>query len=72
VPHFEAMFHRAQRRLFNAIASVGDVSRFLYGSDWPLESISTAVRLIEGLDLSEAERERILGENARKLFRLDE
>ena len=52
-------------------AAMGDAHRVLYGSDWPLESIETAVRLIEGLDLPTEDQDRILGENARELFRID-
>ncbi len=69
VPYFDQMLQRAQRRLMNAIATIGDTSRVLYGSDWPLESIETAVRLVQTLDLPEEDRERILGGNARELFR---
>ncbi len=43
----------------------------LYGSDWPLESIETAISLVEGLDLPPEDKERILGQNARELFRID-
>jgi predicted TIM-barrel fold metal-dependent hydrolase len=70
VPHFEEMRQRAQRRLQNAIATIGDTSRILYGSDWPLESIAIAVGLVQGLDLEPAEQEAILGGNARRLFQL--
>ena len=68
LPHFARMVARARERLGNAIAEIGDVRRILYGSDWPLESIALAVGLIEGLDLPESDRERILGGNARELF----
>ena len=71
VPYFRRMMQRAQRRLTNAIAAIGDATRVLYGSDWPLESIETAVGLIAGLDLPTEEKEQILGENARTLFRID-
>jgi uncharacterized protein len=71
VPYFPQMMGRAQRRLSNAIAAMGDAHRVLYGSDWPLESIETAVSLITGLDLSPEDKELILGENARTLFRID-
>ncbi len=71
VPYFREMVQRAQRRLTNAIAAIGDTHRVLYGSDWPLESIETAVGLVRGLDLPEEDRERILGGNARELLRLD-
>jgi predicted TIM-barrel fold metal-dependent hydrolase len=71
VPYFRQMVGRAQRRLANALAAMGDVHQVLYGSDWPLESIETAVGLITGLDLPEEDKNRILGENARALFRID-
>jgi uncharacterized protein len=71
VPYFREMRNRAQRRLANAIAAMGDAHRVLFGSDWPLESIETAVGLITGLDIPIEDRELILGENARALFRID-
>ncbi len=71
VPYFPAMVERARRRLANALAAIGDVRRVVYGSDWPLESIATAVALVDGLDLPAEEKERILSGNARELFRLD-
>jgi uncharacterized protein len=70
--YFDRMIERCRRRLLNAIVTVGAPDRILYGSDWPLESIATAVGLVDGLDLPAADRAAILGGNARKLFRLDE
>lgn len=67
-PYFPRMYERAQRRLYHAIVTVGDPGRILYGSDWPLESIRTAVALVSELDLPESDREGILGQNARALF----
>ena len=71
LPHFDRLIARAQTRLQHAIAEIGDVSRVLYGSDWPLESIELAVHFVEGLDLPEKDRAAILGGNARRLFRLE-
>ncbi len=71
LPHFDRMVRRARQRLSDAIAEMGDVSRILYGSDWPLESIEVAVDLVEKLELPEKDRAAILGGNARRLFRLD-
>jgi uncharacterized protein len=68
LPFYDAMVERAQRRLANAIATMGTVDRVLYGSDWPLEPIALAVRMITGLDLPASAKEQILGGNARKLF----
>ena len=70
-PYFPDQLRRAQRRLANAIAAMGDARRVLYGSDWPLESIETAVSVIAGLDVPAEDQELILGENARALFRID-
>jgi uncharacterized protein len=71
LPYFAALFRQAQRRISELLATVGAPDRVLYGSDWPLESISTAVSLIEGLDIPVEDREKILGGNARRLFRLE-
>jgi predicted TIM-barrel fold metal-dependent hydrolase len=67
-PYYAAMIRRAQRRLDNAIAAIGDCTQVLYGSDWPLESIATAVSIVEGLTIPPEDREKILGANARALF----
>jgi uncharacterized protein len=66
--YFDRMIERCRRRLFNAIVTVGAPDRILYGSDWPLESLETAVDLVDGLDLPLEDREAILGGNARGLF----
>jgi uncharacterized protein len=72
VPYFDRMLERARQLVEGAIVTVGSPDRFLYGSDWPLESIETAVALIQGLKLPEEDRTAILGGNARRLFRLAE
>jgi predicted TIM-barrel fold metal-dependent hydrolase len=69
-PRYEAAAKLAQRRVQDALDTVGDASKFLYGSDWPLESLHSAVALIEGLQLTEAERAGILGGNARRVYSL--
>ncbi len=71
-PLFGRMVEQARHRLENAIVGVGRPERFLYGSDWPLEELRVAVGLIESLDLPPRDRELILGENARRLYRLPE
>ncbi len=68
--YFDRMVERCRRRLLNAIVTVGSPDRILYGSDWPLESIATAVGLVDGLDLPREDRDAILGGNARRLFGL--
>ncbi|MCI4365445.1 MAG: amidohydrolase family protein [Thermoplasmata archaeon] len=67
-PYFDRMVERARVVLQGVVDTVGAPDRILYGSDWPLESLTTAVALVEGLDLPEAGRTAILGGNARRLF----
>ncbi len=71
VPYFSRMVERSRRRIAAFIEYVGSSDRLLYGSDWPLLSIKTAVSLIDGLKLPVEDRERILGGNARQLYRLE-
>ena len=71
LPYFDKMVALAQRRLTELITFVGAPDRILYGSDWPLESIETAARLVDGIDFPAKDRAAILGGNARRLFRLD-
>jgi predicted TIM-barrel fold metal-dependent hydrolase len=68
VPYFDRMVERARSLLLQAVHTIGSVDRILYGSDWPLESLETAVELVNGLDLPQADRDAILGGNARQLF----
>ncbi|MCI4330343.1 MAG: amidohydrolase family protein [Thermoplasmata archaeon] len=68
MPHFDRQVQRATRRMENAFAAMGTVDRVLYGSDWPLESLSLATGMIEALDFSAAEKAQILGGNARRLL----
>ena len=67
-PYFDRMVVRARGLIQGALDTIGSADRVLYGSDWPLESLVTAVALIEGLDLPAPARAAILGDNARRLF----
>ncbi len=71
-PYFARAVELCRARLRDAIVTVGSPERFLYGSDWPLEELGTAVALIERLDLPPEDRDAILGGNARRLFGLPE
>lgn len=71
LPYFPEMLRRCRERLQQTIVTIGSVDRVLYGSDWPLESIATAIDLVEGLALPRTDRDAILGGNARRLFHLD-
>jgi hypothetical protein len=72
LPYFERMVEQSRKVLYEAIVTIGRPDRILYGSDWPLEELRVAVDLIDRLDLPEADRDLILGGNARRLFRLPE
>lgn len=72
VPLFEKMVQQSRERVEQAIITVGRPDQFLYGSDWPLEEIKVAVDVVALLDLPFEHRAMILGENARRLFRLPE
>jgi predicted TIM-barrel fold metal-dependent hydrolase len=67
-PRFERMVERTREVLQGFVDTLGSVDRVLYGSDWPLEALPTAVSLVDRLDLPESERNAILGGNAFRLF----
>jgi predicted TIM-barrel fold metal-dependent hydrolase len=67
-PNFDRMVMRTQQVLQEVLDTIGSPDRILYGSDWPLEALPTAVSLIERLAISESDRTAILGGNARRLF----
>lgn len=69
-PYFERAFMACRERIEQAIVASGRPERFLFGSDWPLEELTTARRLIDELEIEERDREGILGANAERLFRL--
>ena len=69
-PYFDRAILQARDAIYNALVTVGRPDRILYGSDWPLEELSVAVSLIDRLALPPADRQAILGGNARHLFHL--
>ena len=69
-PYFARAAESCRERIEHAVVASGLPDRFLYGSDWPLEELATAMGLIERLDLDESDRRAILGGNARRLFRI--
>jgi len=71
LPYFDRMIERSRERIAGALEYIGGPDRVLYGSDWPLLRIDVAVSLIGGLPIPSEDREKILGGNARRLFRLD-
>jgi predicted TIM-barrel fold metal-dependent hydrolase len=69
-PYVDRMRERMRRRVQAALDAIGAPDRLLYGSDWPLMTLGDAMGLVEGLEIPKADRERILGGNARGLFGL--
>ncbi len=61
---------RMRIRLHHALLAAGGPEKLLYGSDWPISRLADAVGLVTGLDLPKEDQEKILGGNARELFRL--
>ncbi len=59
-----------RKRLNEAVYFVGDASKFLFGSDYPVESQADALRMLSTLDVDSTDLERILRHNARELFGL--
>jgi predicted TIM-barrel fold metal-dependent hydrolase len=67
-PNFDRMLARTREILQGLVDTIGSPDRILYGSDWPLEDLRTAVSIVAELDLTDAHRAAILGGNARRLF----
>jgi predicted TIM-barrel fold metal-dependent hydrolase len=65
---FDQAVERSRDRIYDAIVTTGLPDRFLHGSDWPLEELGLASRLIEQLEIPIADRAAILGGNAQRLF----
>ncbi|HZY69887.1 MAG TPA: amidohydrolase family protein [Thermoplasmata archaeon] len=68
VERFDELVDRMRRRLAHALWAVGDARKILFGSDWPISTIRDARALVDPLDLTVVDRERILGGNARELL----
>ena len=59
-----------KQQVAEVILYAGEPGRFLYGSDWPICSMTSYVEFVRQLSLPDADRDKILYENARRLFRL--
>ncbi len=58
------------RRVSEAIYYAGGAEKVIFGTDYPIMKYSDALALVKMLDVSEADKERILWRNAKELFRL--
>ncbi|MGD0476547.1 MAG: amidohydrolase family protein [Nitrososphaerales archaeon] len=57
-------------RLSRAIYFAGGADKVIFGSDYPVTQPSVAISLVEKLEIDTKDRERILSENAKRVFRL--
>lgn len=54
----------------DVITYAGEPERFLFGTDWPICSMKSYVEFARQLEIPERDRQLMLYENARRLFRL--
>ncbi len=66
----EAFEDYMEQQLEEVILYAGEPSYLLYGTDWPICSMTSYVEFVRQLKLSDEDRRAITYENARKLFRL--
>jgi uncharacterized protein len=70
--HFEERFERFMLQQVNEVlAFAGDPSKLLYGTDWPICTMSSYIRFVNNLKLTEEENDKIFWRNAARLFRID-
>lgn len=60
------------RKVNEAIAYINDPDKLMFGSDWPIADVTSYVRFVQQLDLTEAEREGLMWRNAARVFGIDE
>ena len=58
------------RKVAEAVYFAGGAEKVIFGTDYPVTKYPDALALVEMLDVSEADKERILWRNAKGLFRL--
>jgi len=69
---FSAKFEKYMlRQVREALIYAGEPRYLLYGTDWPLCSMTSYLRFVDGLGLSPESREQILWKNAAELFKID-
>lgn len=54
----------------DVILYAGDPGRFLFGTDWPICSMTSYMSFVKQLDLPPESYTQIMGENAKRLFKL--
>lgn len=61
-----------RQQVLEIISFAGDPDKLLYGTDWPIVNMGPYLRMIEALDLTPDEQEKILWRNTVKVFKLHE
>ncbi len=54
----------------DVITYAGEPEKFLFGTDWPICNMKSYVEFVRRLQISEHDRQLLLSENSRKLFRI--
>jgi len=66
----EAFEDYMQEQIEDVILYAGEPGYLLYGTDWPICSMTSYLRFVRDLKLSDAHRRMLMYENARRLFKL--
>jgi predicted TIM-barrel fold metal-dependent hydrolase len=56
------------RRLSEAVYYAGGTDKFLFGTDYPIETYPTAIELVKRMKIQEQDREKLLWKNAQRVF----
>lgn len=72
VGQFEERFENFMvQQVREVIAYAGDPTKLLYGTDWPISDMSSYIRFVRNLDLTEEESELILWKNTARIFNIE-
>jgi len=70
--HFEERFEQYMLQMVKQVITfAGNPSSLLYGTDWPICQMSSYLRFVRNLDLSDEDTELILWKNSARVFGLD-
>ena len=56
------------RRIREAVYYAGGAEKFLFGTDYPVETYEDGLSLVSALEITQADKEKILWRNASRLF----
>jgi uncharacterized protein len=69
---FEERFEQYMLQVVKqVVAFAGDPSSLLYGTDWPICEMSSYVRFVRNLNLTQEEMELVMWKNTARIFNLD-